>query len=65
METITCSEGEALIIDGEVMIYIVEVGDDEVCLKIDAPDGVQVRLGEFAGASDSFTQRGAARQGIL
>jgi sRNA-binding carbon storage regulator CsrA len=65
METITCSEGEALIIDGEVMIYIVEVGDDEVCLKIDAPDGVQVRLGEFAGASDSFTQRGVVRQGVL
>lgn len=61
METITCSEGEALIIDGEVMIYIVEVGDDEVCLKIDAPDDVQVGLGEFARASDSFTQRGAAR----
>jgi sRNA-binding carbon storage regulator CsrA len=46
MRVFTCREGEALVINHEITVYIVEVTDDEICLKIDYPPGVRIHAGD-------------------
>ncbi len=46
MKLFTCKEGEAIVIDQEIIVQIAEIGDDEVFLEIDGAADEQVCLGE-------------------
>jgi len=42
MKIFDCVEGERLIIDNQIILTVVEVTSDEVCLKIDLPEGTEM-----------------------
>ncbi len=55
METILeCGEGERLVINEDIVLSVVEVTDDEVCLKIELPEGTRVWV---EGAYDNVMGR--------
>lgn len=46
MKIFDCSEGEAIVVDGTIVVYVSEIADGEVCLKIEAPEEVPIVLRE-------------------
>ena len=42
MKSFVCANSEALVIDGEVIVTVVDILDKEIVLAIDAPKWVQV-----------------------
>lgn len=46
MKTFDCSEGEGVVIDERICVEVAEITGDEVCLRIDLPEGMLVSLRE-------------------
>lgn len=42
MRILECCEGERLVINDDIILSIVEVTDDEVCLRIEHPEHARV-----------------------
>ncbi len=48
MRMLDCGEGDEVVIDGKIVITVAEITDDEVCLKIELPEGARVAAREDA-----------------
>jgi carbon storage regulator CsrA len=46
------SENQSIVIRDDIIVNVVEIGDDEVRLSIEYPDGVSVRTGELVAATE-------------
>ena len=46
------SKNQAIVISDNVIVSVVEVGEDEVRLSIEYPEGVSVRAGELVAAKE-------------
>lgn len=51
MHIISRRENESIVIDNGIIVTIVEVGENEVCLRIEHPDDVSIEAGEACAAA--------------
>ena len=42
MKTFVCAKSEAIVINGEVVVTVVDILDEEMVLAVDAPEWVEV-----------------------
>ena len=47
------SENQSIVIRDDIIVNVVEIGDGEVRLSIEYPDGVSVRTAELVAATES------------
>ncbi len=50
MHIIQRRENESIVIDNGIIVTIVEIGEDEVCLRIEHPEDVSIETGEACAA---------------
>ena len=57
MKVFVQAENESVVINGEIIVTVLEVNDDEVILAVDAPEWVEVCEKETVEESESMLVR--------
>ena len=57
METFVCAKSGAIVINGEVVVTVVDILDEEVVLAVDAPEWVEVLPEEASDRAETIPTR--------
>ncbi len=58
METFVRAKSEAVVVNGEVVVRVIDIRDEEVVLAIHAPDWVEVFPKELSDGAETMEQAG-------
>ena len=57
MNTFVCTKSESVVINGEVVVTVVDILDEEVVLAVDAPEWVEVLPEEASDGAETIPTR--------
>ena len=57
MKTFVCAKSEAIIINGEVVVTVIDILDEEVVLAVDAPEWIEVFPMEASDGTETMPPR--------
>ncbi len=57
MKTFICAKSEAVVINGDVVVTVIDILDGEVVLAFDAPEWVEVFPEEASDAAETIPPR--------
>ena len=62
METFVRAKSEAVVVNGEVVVRVIDIRDEEVVLAIEAPDGVEVFPKEAFHGTETMERAGTSER---
>ena len=58
IETFVCAKSEAIVVNGEIVVTIIDILDDEVVFAVEAPDWVEVFAEEASDGAEMMERAG-------